>query len=504
MATHKLGRYEILSELGQGAMGVVYKAIDPLIERTVAIKTINLNLSSEELANFEERFYREAKSAGQLNHPNIVTIYDIGKSENCAYMAMEFMEGRLLRDILDTHTALGIAKIVDIAAQIADGLAYAHDHGIVHRDIKPANIMLVRDDIAKIMDFGIAQMPSGSRTLAGTVLGSPKYMAPEQIVGKTVDGRSDIFALGVILYEMLTGEPPFDGDNINTIMYRILNDDPPAPKSLAPRLPERFNQIIAKALHKEPDLRYQNARELATELRNYNHPTTPQTGTSQTGASLLSKSSARRQRPSATSRAGDATLMINPLPHKIPAAPTDQPAPLASFVAQHRNSLFAGMAVLIVIIAIMIIRSETTQPNQPPPQVGTSAPQSASPASRHLPQGVEPVAAIQSSANNSLAAVVAPEKEVVKSRPGKHVLTNSNSAQTKKTGTATAVVSFALSPWGEIYIDGKQVGISPPLKKLTIPAGKHKIEVRNAQLQPYSEIIDLKAASSISIKHIFQ
>ena len=218
MATKKLGRYEILSELGQGAMGVVYKAIDPLIERTVAIKTIKLDLSKDELASFEERFYREAKSAGRLNHPNIVTIYDVGKSDDSAYMAMEFMEGQLLRDILDAHTALSIDKIVDIAAQIAEGLAYAHENGIVHRDIKPANIMLVRDGVAKIMDFGIAQMPSGSRTLAGAVLGSPKYMAPEQVVGKAVDGRSDLFALGVILYEMLTGESPFDGDNINTII----------------------------------------------------------------------------------------------------------------------------------------------------------------------------------------------------------------------------------------------------------------------------------------------
>ena len=504
MATHKLGRYEILSELGQGAMGVVYKAIDPLIERTVAIKTINLNLSTEELANFEERFYREAKSAGQLNHPNIVTIYDIGKSENCAYMAMEFMQGRLLRDILDTHTALGIAKIVDITAQIADGLAYAHDHGIVHRDIKPANIMLVRDDVAKIMDFGIAQMPSGSRTLAGTILGSPKYMAPEQIVGKTVDGRSDIFALGVILYEMLTGEPPFDGDNINTIMYRIINDDPPPPKSLAPRLPERFNQIIARALHKEPEQRYQNARELATDLRNYNHSTTPQTGTSKTTTSLLSKSKVRRQRPSATSREGDATLLINPLPIKTTPTSTDKSAQLASYVQQHRNTLFAGMAVLMVVIVILIIRSEAAQPKQTPPQVASSAPLPGNPASTYHPQGVEPVAANQSTTKLSLATTVAPENDAGKPKPAKHVITNLNPTETKKAATGTAVVNFALSPWGEIYIDGKEAGISPPLKKLTIPAGKHKIEVRNAQLQPYSEIIDLKAASSISIKHIFQ
>lgn len=195
--TEKLGRYEILSELGQGAMGVVYKAIDPLIGRTVAIKTINLDLSKSDEVNFEERFYREAKSAGSLNHPNIVTIHDIGKTDNIVYMAMEFLEGPSLKEVLDAHTAMPVQKIANIAAQIAHGLAYAHKNGVVHRDIKPANIVLVRGGVAKITDFGIAQMSSGSRTLAGTVLGSPKYMAPEQVKGQVVDGRSDLFSLAI-------------------------------------------------------------------------------------------------------------------------------------------------------------------------------------------------------------------------------------------------------------------------------------------------------------------
>jgi serine/threonine protein kinase len=265
----KLGRYEILSELGQGAMGVVYKAIDPLIGRTVAIKTINLDLAGSDELNFEERFYREAKSAGSLNHPNIVTIHDIGKTDNIVYMAMEFLEGPTLKEILDVHTAMPVEKIANIIAQLAHGLAYAHKHGVVHRDIKPANIVLVRGGMAKITDFGIAQMSTGSRTLVGTILGSPKYMAPEQVQGQAVDGRSDLFSLAVVLYEMLTGEPPFSGDNINTTMYRIVNEDPVPPKTLAPRIPEELNRIIIKALAKNPDERYQNAKELAYDLRHY-------------------------------------------------------------------------------------------------------------------------------------------------------------------------------------------------------------------------------------------
>jgi eukaryotic-like serine/threonine-protein kinase len=237
MTHKKIDRYEIVSEIGQGAMGVVYRANDPLLERTVAIKTISLELSKDEFEEFEKRFYREASSAGRLNHPNIVTIHDVGNTDNVAYMAMEFLEGEELRDILDSGEVLELDRIADIAAQVADGLAFAHEHGVVHRDIKPSNIMVMKNGIAKITDFGIALIPAGSRTMDGMVLGSPKYMSPEQVVGRDVDGRSDIFSLGVVLYEMLTGKSPFSGDNISTIMYRILNEMPAAPRTLKPELP---------------------------------------------------------------------------------------------------------------------------------------------------------------------------------------------------------------------------------------------------------------------------
>src|SRR5882757_6716326 len=181
MLLEQLGRYEIVGELGRGAMGVVYKARDPLIDRTVAIKTIDLDMSHEEPEAFERRFYREAKSAGRLNHANIVTIHDVGKSDGIAYIAMEFLLGQSLREILDSGVVLPPEKIADIAAQVADGLAYAHDNGIVHRDIKPPNIMVLGSGLVKITDFGIAVLPAGSRTLAGAVFGSPKYMSPEQV-----------------------------------------------------------------------------------------------------------------------------------------------------------------------------------------------------------------------------------------------------------------------------------------------------------------------------------
>lgn len=267
MISH-LGRYEVIGELGQGAMGIVYKAKDPLIDRVVAIKTINLTQALEEREEYEARFYQEARAAGRLSHHNIVTIYDVGKSGDVAYIAMEFLEGRELRDVLNEKSMLPLGQVLDIVAQVAQGLAYAHEHGIIHRDVKPSNIMIQKDGHVKITDFGIARMASAAvRTQTGMVLGSPKYMSPEQVMGKLTDQRSDIFSLGIMLYEMLTGRPPFSGENVNAIMYQTLNAAPPQPSSLNPAVPDMLNFIVAKALAKKLDDRYQNAKEFADDLR---------------------------------------------------------------------------------------------------------------------------------------------------------------------------------------------------------------------------------------------
>ena len=263
-----LGRYKILSIIGQGAMGVVYKAVDPMIDRTVAIKTVNLNLSPDEIEEFEARFRQEIKAAGRLNHPNIVTIYDVGRKENMAYMAMEYLDGKELKDILLESQALPpVATIVDWIAQIAQGLGFAHENDIVHRDVKPSNIMVVRGGFAKITDFGIARMPSSAvKTMTGLILGSPRYMSPEQVIGKTLDHRTDIFSLGVVLHEALTGTPPFDGDNVNAIMYATVNTQPPAPSSTNAQIPTMLDLVSAKAMAKTVDERYQSMHEFASDL----------------------------------------------------------------------------------------------------------------------------------------------------------------------------------------------------------------------------------------------
>jgi len=262
-----LGRYRILGELGRGAMGVVYRAEDPLLSRTVAIKTISMVADAEERAEYEKRFYQEAKAAGGLSHPNVVTIYDIGHAGDVVYMAMEYVEGTELRALLQ-RGRLDAAAAVDIAAQVAEGLAYAHARGIVHRDVKPANIMVSREGAAKIMDFGIARMrASDVKTQTGMLLGSPKYMAPEQLRGGPLDPRCDIFSLGVVLYEALTGTPPFAGADLSQIMYQIVHAEPPPPGALNSRVPPLLDLIVAKALAKDPAARYPDARALAADLR---------------------------------------------------------------------------------------------------------------------------------------------------------------------------------------------------------------------------------------------
>jgi serine/threonine-protein kinase len=264
----ELGRYKILAELGQGAMGTVYKAIDPMIDRIVAIKTIKLDLSAQEIAEYEARFQQEIKATGKLTHPNIVTIFDVGRNAKVAYMAMEFLEGKELKDVISSGKLLPVESTVDIIAQVADGLAFAHEQGVVHRDIKPSNIMVLANGLAKITDFGIARLPNSAvKTMTGMILGSPRYMSPEQVVGSQLDFRTDLFSLGVVLYESLTGIAPFDGENVNAIMFATVNKTPPAPSGGNRNISPMLDLIVARALAKPPEERYQNAREFAADLR---------------------------------------------------------------------------------------------------------------------------------------------------------------------------------------------------------------------------------------------
>ena len=264
--SQRVGRYKILGELGRGAMGIVYKAEDPNLDRVVALKTIVLEADAEGRKEYEKRFFLEAKAAGKLNHPNIVTVYDFGEEDGVAYLAMELVEGTDLRQRLK-EGAVAPLDAVDIAQQIAEGLGFAHERGIVHRDIKPGNIMLQPRGQAKIMDFGLARMRvADHKTSTGMVLGTPKYMSPEQVAGLPVDQRSDIFSLGIVLYEMLTGVRLFAGADTPQIMHNVVNVEHEPPSEIKPGLPPMLDFVVARALKKDPAVRYQDAYELSADL----------------------------------------------------------------------------------------------------------------------------------------------------------------------------------------------------------------------------------------------
>jgi len=266
-ASRRFGRFELLDEIGRGAMGVVYRANDSLLARTVAIKTVALAGSDEERNRHEARFLQEARAAGGISHPAIVTIYDAGREGDTAFIAMELVDGRDLRALI-ADTTLAPARAVEIAAAVADGLAYAHERGIVHRDIKPGNIMVLGDGRVKVMDFGIARLREPTvKTQTGVLLGSPQYMSPEQIVGQEVDHRADIFALGLVFYELITGARAFEGEDIPSLMFKVANMPETPPTHLQPALPPVVDLIVARALKKRAEDRYQSAAELAKDLR---------------------------------------------------------------------------------------------------------------------------------------------------------------------------------------------------------------------------------------------
>lgn len=267
----RLGKYEIRRELGRGAMGVVYEGWDPGIQRRVAIKTVRRDqLESSEAAEILQRFQREAQAAGRLAHPNIVGIYDFGEDVGAegvitAYIAMEFVDGRELKSYFDSDERFPLAEVKRLMGELLAALGHAHKHGIVHRDIKPANVILLADGTVKVADFGIARIESSNLTQAGAVLGTPSYMSPEQFMGQTVDGRSDLFSAGVILYQFLTGDKPFAG-TVTTIMHKVLKEDPVPPSELNFQIPRSFDAVLRHALAKRPDERYQSAAEFAEAL----------------------------------------------------------------------------------------------------------------------------------------------------------------------------------------------------------------------------------------------
>ena len=389
----RIGKYEIRRELGRGAMGVVYEGYDPMIKRIVALKTIRAEALAGDMAeNVIARFRREAQAAGRLSHPNIVAIYEIGEDEGLWYIAMEFIKGRELKDYFQANERFAPADIVRIMTQILDALGYAHRQGVVHRDVKPANILLLADGAVKVTDFGIAHIESSNMTQVGTVLGTPSYMSPEQIMGLPIDGRADLFSAGVILYQFLTGERPFSGSATAT-MHKVLEEDPLPPSRFNVQVPGAMDGVVRKALAKRPDERFQSAEDFATAIK-----AASQRETTATEPTLLATLDATVLASNNASLTANTTLEVG---KGSGAQGSGLPGQPSSTVAPAKKSQTAAIAIVAAVAIIAIATGMWTMMQRSPSDTTKLAPAPAPTPAASASAGAAPPAA-------PTAAIVSP------------------------------------------------------------------------------------------------
>jgi len=372
MSTPKtIGRYEILDELGHGAMGSVFRANDPAMNRIVALKTIlPVALASEQGGEYRQRFYREARAAGALAHPGIVPVFDVGEHEGVPYLVMEFVKGETLDHAIKKGERFSLERVCEIGQQIAEALGYAHRNGVIHRDIKPANILLTSaeaygDERPKITDFGVAKLTAGEITTTGQLLGTPAFMPPEQFTGTPIDGRADLFSLGVILYWMATGEQPFSGETMTAVSYKIVHTEPIPPAKLNPAIPAKLEAVILKCLAKNPADRYQTGEEVAQALA--------QLRAGEKASSLQTTAPLTR----GTGKASEDTFDLNPtLPSILPSVAGAKAAIKQSQPAKKQDALFVVAVVLLAAVAASgwyWRLHRHSAPQQPPPAATASS-----------------------------------------------------------------------------------------------------------------------------------
>ncbi len=495
IVTGRLGRYELLGELGRGAMGVVFRARDPIIDRVVALKTIDPGRSGAAHAGFTERFFQEARSAGRLNHPNIVTIYDAGEAAGQAYIAMEYLEGTSLRQMLDEHAVLPVQRAVEVAGQVARGLAYAHEHGVVHRDIKPANIIILRNRRPKITDFGIARLGEAD-VLAGSRAGSPKYMSPEQIRGDgALDGRSDLFSLGAVLYEMLTGRQPFAGVEVIDIMRAVLESTPAPPSAHNAGVPPELDALVLRMLAQRPDERHPSARWLYRELRQIEERI--EKAPAKAPAASAPRTETRAVSPE------DPTLVMGAA-GSTPAVTPSRSMRLGGWIAAGATALALGIAALVlapreapapaaaVTAPVVAAAPPVVEAPPPPPAPPATTTEKKTPTPHPEPprraakKPPPPPAPVVEPLPTPLPVVeVAPLPKPAPPPP------------------PTGRLVLAVSPWGEVYVDGKLQGTTPPLAEVELPPGRHRVEIRNSAQLPYHTFVELRAGETQPIRHAF-
>ena len=459
----RIGRFIIREEIGRGSNGIVYSAADPVLGRDVAIKAIPIDPGQPDQEELEAAFLQEAKIAAGLNHPSIVTVFDAGKNESMVYIAMERLKGSDLHHWLANNRPMSAEGAAALIARVADAVHFAHRRGLIHRDIKPSNIFLGRDMKPKVLDFGIAmaQGKQGKTDAARKLIGTPNYMSPEQALGRALDARSDVFSIGAILYELVTGERAFHGADVDETLRMVVKTDPPTLSSVRPGIPPALGEIIFRALAKDPAHRYQTAGQLRNDLAAFaGRPVAPSTTPSagEAAASAVPLSHWHLPGPGAIVATGLAivgltlTFVIWYWGHRVGAESSDAAATIAA-------------QTLPPVVAPVPIKVE-------PPPVVTAPPEPAKETHR-------PAVAVRARPVVAPAPVAPPPPP----EPG--------------------VLSLAIAPWGEVFLDGKSVGVSPPLNHIDLTPGKHSVEVRNSGFPAYGVQVDIETGKAFVLQHRF-
>jgi serine/threonine-protein kinase len=526
MSAQTVGRYEIVDELGRGAMGVVYRAKDPTIGRTVALKTLRLDVHGLDAGEMVRRFQNEARAAGLLNHPNIVTIYDAGEQDGIFYIAMELIEGTTLHELLHGKRILAADEVVHLAYEICKGLDYAHSHGIVHRDVKPANIMITPRGAVKIMDFGIAKA-GGSMTSTGQVLGTPNYMSPEQVKGRPLDGRSDIFSLGVILYEALTGEKPFSGQNVTTIIYKIVNESPIPPRELDVTIHPGLSNAVTKALAKSPDERYQSAAELGQDLEDYKQLGATQPTTTQLSA-VLPASPQEKTLVLPMRLVSGSTVRA---PAAAERSPAKGPVPFRQPAGAPRSSKKSGLVTMLLIILVLgfaaggyafyrtrmkmqQLEAEIKQDEASDPKLQAAPPLNPAPSPALFPAATPEATASPATTASPVPAATPGDKQIagdttVKLSPDDESLEDKSPFKPKKATPKPVPVllselTFASQPDGaKVEVDGQtDINWVTPFKASQLIPGTHNVVFSKDGYLPQTRSIDSVPGKSVPVSAV--
>ena len=503
-----IGRYALKGPLGQGGLGQVHEAWDPLLSRTVAVKTLQFNIDLSERVTLDGLFLNEARAAAGLNHPHIVTIHDAGLSEQGVYIAMERLHGRDLRQALAAGWQPSPAQAAQLVRRVADALAYAHARGVVHCDIKPANIFLCRRDKPKVLDFGIARVAHSSALalLDGLIAGSPHYLAPEQLQGGAVNAGTDIHALGVVFYELLAARRAYTGDTVEQITNAVLSNHPAPAHEVRPSVPPALSAIAAKAMARDPKQRFTNAAALATALRRW------------------------AEQQAAAEAPASSVSAVEPLP--LEAAPA--PRPVRRRAGDGLSTVaWAGTTVVLAALLVMVARQPQEAAPAAEPVAALPAPAMAAvvappfaatppaSASDALPASVPDAAgAMQPAATPAIAATAptaataqpaaTPARQTITARqrtaglgPRDARTASSNASALAAAPVSTGTLQLAISPWGQVEVDGSPAGIAPPLTRLTLTEGMHTITVRNADFPPHTINVQVAADKPVTVRHRF-